>query len=166
MRNVRWSWVVAVALGVTAGIYLPSCGQDNKPEAAQMPEPEGAMGAYPLPRVVGMTGERDNYYHKLQSTRALPTTQWTHVEVKCLVLAVLHEDDGDVHLRVGDGTVQKCGPREYATGQCIVAEARPGTKIPAVKAGDWIIVRGVSRYDRQHNWSEVHPLDSIEVVSR
>jgi hypothetical protein len=117
-----------------------------------------------------MGGDRDldasGYYHILKSTRELPITQWTHVEVTGVVQAVLHEEDGDLHLRITDGSVKVCGKKEYASGQCIVAEARPGTVLPRglPTVGDRITVRGISRYDRQHSWSEVHPLDSFTIL--
>ena len=51
-----WAHVVAVAFGVLIGLYTPACEQDNTPEANQMPPTESAMGAFPLPEVVGMNG--------------------------------------------------------------------------------------------------------------
>lgn len=37
--NVRVGWLIAVVLGVLAGIYIPSCDMDNTPEAAQFTVP-------------------------------------------------------------------------------------------------------------------------------
>jgi hypothetical protein len=34
MRNIRIGWILAIALGAVAGIYLGSCDMDNAPEAA------------------------------------------------------------------------------------------------------------------------------------
>lgn len=30
--RVRWSWIAAIALGVLVGLYIPSCGQNNRPD--------------------------------------------------------------------------------------------------------------------------------------
>lgn len=32
MKAIRWGRILAIALGVTIGIYTTSCGQDNRPD--------------------------------------------------------------------------------------------------------------------------------------
>lgn len=103
-------------------------------------------------------------YHPLSSTRELVTTHHTHVQVEGLVLAVLHEDDGDTHIRISDGTVTKCDVPAYMKGSCIVAEIRPGANIEPPKKGDRIRVYGISRYDRAHRFWEVHPVTRLVIV--
>lgn len=115
--------------------------------------------------------DRTGYYHRLRSTRELLLTHWTHVEVQAVVLGVVHEADGDLHLRLGDGSVAICTKAAYARGQCIVAEVRPGNtetmeRAERSRVGDTVIVRGVSRFDRQHgSWAEVHPVDSLTIIA-
>lgn len=82
------------------------------------------------------------------STAALATTTRTHVEVRGTVTYRRKEEDGDVHLRICDG------------GLCIVAECIPELPAPCVgvRKGEVVTVRGISRYDKQHGWGEVHPV--------
>jgi hypothetical protein len=82
------------------------------------------------------------------STRDLGTTSHTHVEVSGVVTYRRKEDDGDAHIRICDA------------GICIVAECIPELPEPCVgvRKGDTVTVRGISRYDKQHGWAEVHPV--------
>jgi hypothetical protein len=73
----------------------------------------------------------------------------THVQVIATVLAVRHEADGDTHLVLGDG-------RFWVIGECI-----PKIPCPVVHRGERVRVRGISRYDREHSWYEIHPVEEI-----
>lgn len=132
---------------------------------AAQPPAESALGQEPVPEIVGMSGESGDY-HLLKSTRDLVTTQWTHVRVPGIVLAVIDEADGDLHLRLSDGTVSRCDVPAYMAGTCIVVEIRPPDRERVRKPakGDRVRVSGVSRFDRQHKWYEVHPCDRVEIL--
>lgn len=111
--------------------------------------------------------DRPGYYHPLKSVRELPWTQWTHVRFTAYVVAVIEEDDGDLHLRLSDGTVAACRPMHYADGRCVVGEIRPDRRgtMPEPKRGDTVYVKGISRYDREHHWAELHPIDALAIVA-
>lgn len=81
----------------------------------------------------------------------LTTTARSHVRVSGEVVAVTREEDGDMHVGMSDGRVS------------IVAECIPEMPCPAVVKGDHITVYGISRYDKQHKWYEVHPVEKMEV---
>lgn len=80
------------------------------------------------------------------TVKQLPTTRWTHVHVCGVVTLVKKEEDGDVHLRLTDG------PR------FVVAEIIPALPLPTPRRGQRICVDGISRDDKAHGWSEVHPV--------
>jgi hypothetical protein len=91
-------------------------------------------------------------YHGV-SVAELRETKWTHVAVCGQVTLVKTEDDGDVHLRISDGT------------SWIVAEIVPYKPLPVPKKYQFVRVAGVSREDKGHGWYEVHPVEAITVVS-
>jgi hypothetical protein len=111
---------------------------------------ESSVGVYPLPAVVGMSGESRTYHGVTIS--GLKETQWTHVSVCGKVALAKHEADGDVHLRL------------EANGAFIVAEIVPYHPLPIPKVGQFVRVAGISREDKTHSWYEVHPVEAISVV--
>lgn len=58
-RSVRVGWLIAVILGVLAGIYVPSCGEDNTPAAQTV---VSSLGKRPVPPPVAMTGTELHFY--------------------------------------------------------------------------------------------------------
>jgi hypothetical protein len=80
------------------------------------------------------------------SVKELPTTRWTHVHVCGLVTLVKKEADGDTHIRITDGA------------RFVVAEIIPALRQPAPRVGQRICVDGISRDDKAHGWSEIHPV--------
>jgi hypothetical protein len=90
-------------------------------------------------------------YHGV-SVAALKETQWTHVAVCGQVTLVKVEADGDVHLRISDGT------------DFIVAEIVPYHPLLVPQKYQYVRVAGVSRWDKTHGWYEVHPVEAITVV--
>jgi hypothetical protein len=76
----------------------------------------------------------------------------THVQVTGKVVLVKHEADGDLHIRLSDGS------------QFIVAECIPKLPCQEPKRGQTVTVQGIYRRDQKHgNWAEVHPVESLEV---
>src|SRR5947209_2846418 len=88
-------------------------------------------------------------YH-LVSVADLATTEHTHVCVRGEVMTVKREPDGDLHVKVQDGDA------------FIIAEQIPGLKATGdpPKVGQTRVVCGISRFDRKHQWPEVHPVES------
>lgn len=110
----------------------------------------GQLGVYPLPTIVGMSGESRTYH--VVTIAALKETKWTHVQVCGKVTLAKREADGDVHLRLD------------AAGAFIVAEMVPYHPLPVPKVGQFVRVKGISREDRTHRWYEVHPIEAIAIV--
>jgi hypothetical protein len=80
---------------------------------------------------------------KCKMTRAVLTGKVEYVK---------REDDGDIHIRVGDG--------KYF----IVAECMPAIPCVRPKVGDRVSVEGITRYDAEHGWFELHPVTHLEVL--
>lgn len=74
----------------------------------------------------------------------------THVAVTGAVTYVKREADGDTHIRLGNGKV-------FVVAECILA-----LPCKAPKVGQKITVRGISRFDLEHKWYEVHPVESLK----
>lgn len=93
------------------------------------------------------------------SIAGLATTRATHVEIAGEVTLVRREPDGDVHIRVSDGH-----------GHAAVCEAIPTLAPPTPWAmprrGDRVRIWGIARRDRQHGWSEVHPIEGLIIEPR
>lgn len=75
----------------------------------------------------------------------------THVEVVGKVTLVKREADGDRHIRLCSGA------------SCIVAECIPSLPCDAPKLGQTVTVQGISRYDTEHKWHEVHPVEKLMI---
>ena len=68
----------------------------------------------------------------------------THVQTSGLVTLVRHEADGDLHIKL-------VGRRGF-----IVAECVPELPCRVPKVGEHITVKGISRWDGEHKWAEIH----------
>jgi hypothetical protein len=89
-------------------------------------------------------------YHKVTIAQ-MATTAYTHVEVTGKVTLVRTEDDGDTHIRLTDG-------KNFVVAECI-----PVLRCPRVpKVGETITVRGISRFDKEHGWYEIHPVETLK----
>ncbi|TMC47831.1 MAG: hypothetical protein E6J14_14395 [Chloroflexi bacterium] len=78
-----------------------------------------------------------------------------HACIVGTVSQVINEQDGDTHIWVTmDGT---------SKGR-FACEITPQQKIAPPRVGQHIRVYGIFRYDLQHSWPEIHPLDHWEVV--
>ena len=73
----------------------------------------------------------------------------THVQVTGRVALVRHELDGDLHIKLVGAT------------RFIVAECIPQLPCTPPVVGTKITVFGISRYDSEHRWWEVHPVEHI-----
>jgi len=88
---------------------------------------------------------------------AIGHTVHTHVAVRGVVTLVGHEDDQDLHVRLtapsGRFIVAECIPEL----PCKLPNGLPW--IPAL--GDTVTVYGISRYDPEHKWYEVHIVEGV-----
>jgi len=91
-------------------------------------------------------------YHPVP-LRSVATTRYTHVETCGLVAFVRKQQDGDLHVTLIDGTVK------------VVVELIPAIRLPAPKKGQRMVVRGITRTDREHGYAEIHPAESWEAVA-
>src|SRR5258708_28523284 len=67
-----------------------------------------------------------------------------------VVSAIHKEADGDVHIRIEDGT-----------GNFVICEQIPELPLKTLpKVGDKIVAKGIVRYDGEHGWWELHPFIS------
>lgn len=75
----------------------------------------------------------------------------THVSVTGRVAYTRTEDDGDLHIRLNSLT----DSTKYVVAECI-------PRLPCVRPlkGAVIVVQGISRYDIEHSWREIHPVEN------
>lgn len=79
----------------------------------------------------------------------------THGAVTGVVKYCRSEDDGDKHIKlekIGDST------------KFIVGEIIPLIPLACPKAGQTITVSGITRYDPEHSWREIHPVEFYSVT--
>jgi len=111
--------------------------------------------AYDQKRRAGMSvdesSEEPRQYFKVVIAD-MPANHYTHVEITGTVKSLKLERDGDTHIQVSDGAT-------FIIAECI--PKLPCSVIPDV--GQTVIIRGISRYDRENHWYEVHPVEEIEV---
>ena len=95
--------------------------------------------------------EEPRHYFKV-AIADMPANHYTHVEITGMVKSIQPQKDGDTHIQVSDGA-------DFVIAECI--PKLPCSVIPDV--GQTVTIRGVSRYDRENHWYEVHPVEEIEV---
>jgi hypothetical protein len=78
----------------------------------------------------------------------------THVRVTGVVTYVQRESDGDRHF-----TVCEPGTKKFTRAACIVAECIPALPCAVPKVGEKVTVYGIARFDGEHKWAEVHPVE-------
>ena len=97
------------------------------------------------------SSEEPRQYFKV-AIADMPANHYTHVEITGKVKSVKSERDGDTHIQVSDGA-------DFIIAECI--PKLPCSVIPDV--GQGVTIRGISRYDRENHWYEVHPVEEIAV---
>lgn len=96
------------------------------------------------------------YYHPVEiSEFSTKGSRWTHVAVTGVVTSVRREKDGDVHIKVCDIATKK--------NWCFVAEVIEEISATRANVGEQVTVKGISRYDKQHKWWEIHPVRELWV---
>lgn len=91
------------------------------------------------------------YWSATVAQLASGTFRHTHVAVTGIVAYTRIEDDGDLHMRlVADtGTV------------FIIAECVPRLPCRRPQNGERVTVKGIQRFDPEHSWREVHPVEEL-----
>jgi len=131
-----WLAVSLLVLALGVGVLLFWRAYDQK-HRANMPIEE-------IP-------EEPRQYFKV-AIADMPANHYTHVEITGKVASVNPEKDGDTHIQISEGT-------GFIIAECI--PKLPCSVIPDV--GQTVTIRGISRYDRENHWYEVHPVEEIEV---
>lgn len=72
----------------------------------------------------------------------------THVQITGRITLVRHEGDGDLHFKI-------VGQRGFVVCECI-----PALPCPVPKVGERVTVKGISRWDGEHKWAQVHPVEA------
>lgn len=78
----------------------------------------------------------------------------THVRVRGYPTYCRTEDDGDRHIRLCDSPDVEGMDRAH----CIVLECIPQLPCACPRLGVPLEVDGISRYDGEHRWWEIHPV--------
>lgn len=94
------------------------------------------------------------YWIVSPSTFAQNGSVHTHVQITGYVNYTACEDDGDLHIRIV--------PIKGATSPYFIAECIPSMPCVRPSIGSQITVRGISRRDPEHQWWEVHPVESLQ----
>ncbi len=137
-RNVLATWfLIIVAVLAAAAIVLFGWSAYQRRERARVLSEE--------------TSEEPRHYFKVP-IRDMPLNHRTHVEVTGQVKSLGPRPDGDTHIQITDGN-------DFVVAECI--PKLPCAVIPEV--GQTVTVRGISRYDREKRWYEVHPVEEIEI---
>ena len=95
-------------------------------------------------------------FHRTDLSIPIPTEPHWYGEF--VVAEVISEADGDHHLWLS----WLNDPAGAGSKARFAAEITPQQAIPVPKVGDRIRVYGILRWDGQHNWWEIHPIDHIE----
>ena len=95
-----------------------------------------------------------NYWVVDPTTFANSGSVHTHVSVTGWVVYARCEDDGDTHVRIV--------PTLGATSPFFIAECIPSLPCAKPAVGSRVTVKGISRRDPEHNWQEIHPVESLE----
>jgi len=84
----------------------------------------------------------------------VPVFKMPHAVIEGVVNKVISETDGDHHLWVQlDNSKMQ-----------LACEIAPQNPLPVPNAGDHVRVYGIWRYDFQHGWWEIHPVDFLEAI--
>lgn len=93
------------------------------------------------------------YWHASVATLAAGRYPHTHVELDSVLVDYTRvEADSDFHMRLRDrgDTI----PEHFVVAECI-----PELPCRHPKVGDIVSVRGIMRYDAEHGWAEIHPVE-------
>ena len=138
------------------------------------PVPQPNPNPQPSPGGVGVGSRPQGNFHPVtiaDINNNLVTH--TYVQITGIVDQAHNETDGDVHLHVLDSSVTPAPGAPalaliqcngvYATAGSLVCEIVPETPLPAPAIGAKVTITGTLRFDKTHNWWEIHPIAQIAV---
>lgn len=88
---------------------------------------------------------------------ASATFKHTHVVVVGIVAYTRIESDGDLHIRI----VKDSLALGDTSAVFIIAECIPKLPCRRPHIGERVTVKGITRYDSEHGWREVHPVEEL-----
>ena len=79
-----------------------------------------------------------------------------HVAIEGRILFKRWEDDGDLHLRIA-------GPHSFIVAECIPScgNCKALEAAGLFTLGKRVRLLGIPRYDREHRWYELHPIERV-----
>lgn len=77
----------------------------------------------------------------------------THVQITGRVALVKHEADGDTHIQISGSD----------SSRWVVAECIPSLPCKLPRVGQIVTVKGISRFDGEHKFYEVHPVEELTI---
>lgn len=80
----------------------------------------------------------------------------TRAEVTGEVTLRKKEADGDIHMRISDG-------QHFVVAECMPEIDGLWQQCSTVKVGSTVTVQGITRFDGEHKWWEVHPVEHLAV---
>jgi hypothetical protein len=91
------------------------------------------------------------YWPVTVSTIVHGLNKHTHVSVRASLYKVIRENDGDVHLWI----------RDPISRDSMVVECIPKLPCPSLTIGSTYDFQGITRFDNEHRWYEIHPLEQV-----
>lgn len=141
--------IIKIALPVVIGIALLVSVSPSVHKIINASERETAL------RLVTTTR---TYWPIDPATYAVSGSKHSHITVTGFVTYVSKETDGDIHIRICDSALVL----GMDTKHCIIAECIPELPCAHPAIGSSITVSGISRQDPEHDWYEIHPVESIK----
>lgn len=103
---------------------------------------------------VALQGSAPRKYHDVSLEDLADGTRWTHACVTGPVVYRRKQTDGDWHITLDNGRSK------------VVLEIVPSIPLTPPKKGDTVRACGVTRQDTHHKWWEIHPVETIVVITK
>lgn len=113
-----------------------------------------ALAAVAAMGVTQAPSDQRKYWFVSIDSLAMGRVKHTHVEVRGYVVYVRRQEDGDVHIKMVTDLENRT--------RFIIAECIPRMPCLRPRAGEDIILRGITRKDPEHGWWEIHPVEHWE----
>jgi hypothetical protein len=101
--------------------------------------------------IAAPAGAQRTYWTVPLDSLAIGRHKHTHAAVTGKVAYVVHESDGDIHIKLVS-----------PSGRFIIAECIPLLPCVPPKAGQTVTIKGITRQDPEHMWFELHPVEGIQ----
>lgn len=113
------------------------------------------------PQAHSVQAEGRRYWYVSIDSLAAGTVKHTHVAVEGRIIFKRWEDDGDLHLRIA-------GPHSFIVAECIPTSCGNCKALEAAgmfTVGKKVRLLGIQRYDGEHKWAEIHPVETVIEVT-